>query len=198
MRELRISLPDTKRVPVPLLHDIFRRACGLEMLKVILPLLSERQTGTILRNVRLPQLSLLVAEVPHRSLVSFLLCHNCITTFMTGSCGSSDAVCPLSTIISTGTIVELSGPMSCVPYLIDGNPIARLRLSWEGYRHFELQLHHVAEGTSHITHLDLEFVAQDAQFLICPAHLIPFLYRFHLREISSVSFESVFSASSHL
>ncbi|KAK0471794.1 hypothetical protein IW261DRAFT_1314201, partial [Armillaria novae-zelandiae] len=187
MQELHISLWETKRAPVPLLHDIFSCIRGLEMLEIILPLLSERQMNTILRDVMLPRLSLLVAEVPHRSLISFLLCHTCITTFTMSSCSSSGTICPLSAVTSTGSIMELSGPMSCVPYLIDGNPVTRLKLSWEDHRYFELLLHHVGEGTSRITHLDLEFVDQDAQFIIRLARAVPFLYRLRLREVSSVS-----------
>ncbi len=78
--------------------------------------------------------------------------------------------------------------MSCVPFLIDGNPVEKLTLSWEGPTYFVMMLRHVAQGTSHVTHLDVEFDPHHPRLLTNSASALSHLYRLRLREVSWVRF----------
>lgn len=122
--------------------------------------------------------------LPHSSLVHFITRHFDLSSLTVGRCSfeSTDGPCPFSDLDGNyhSSIISLSGPMSCIVHLLDGNPITLLDLSWSGGLYIPLFLEKAGSCSQTIVQLDLEYSAEYPRLLNGVGELLPELYSLRL------------------
>ncbi|KAK0468522.1 hypothetical protein IW261DRAFT_1426350 [Armillaria novae-zelandiae] len=182
--------------PCRTMQNVLQKASNVKTLKIscVPGILEPVSALSILNRTLLPNLTYFDSTVSHLSMLRFISRHR-IAVLTVGNCDLPSEVweCPFSGMTRhgnhCGSIVSLSGPMSCVTHLIDGNPITVLDLSWCGAEYIPLFLETVRYCSESICELELEFSGEYPRLLHGVGELLPELYSLRLREKREVPLE---------